>query len=291
MHKATVTTCIALGVLALAGTAFFCYVAMAFDAFSHGRGTPIFILLAAGPLSLLPAGIVGRKRPLLAAVWLLGGSLFFYFWHLEVIHYQEYRGYPLPGHAFEEWLPIVLVCPVMSLLGAGFLSVGWPPARATVARWWQSPVFRRRFSIALATLLACGTVILGVRELRKPAWIITVTPEGQPSKSIRFNPRSHLEAQDGGQKMLKLEAELQGLFRPMFQLSGRDVLGKSVWTGSREGGTSVWTVQRGEKGLIRILQNSTLVDKNWMTPAPAMDCAVRAAARQVLEQAWRENMP
>jgi hypothetical protein len=125
----------------------------------------------------------------------------------------------------------------------------------------------------------------------QPVWVITVTPEGQPSRSVRFNPRSHLDARDGGQKMLKLEAELQGLFRPMFRLSNRDVLGKSVWTGSREGGTSVWTVQRGERGLIRVLQNSTPVDMNWMYPEPTMDCAVRAAARQILTQAWRENMP
>ena len=72
---------------------------------------------------------------------------------------------------------------------------------------------------------------------------------------------------------------------------GAAVLGKSEWKGSAAGGTSVWTIERKPGGLIRVLQNGSPIDQNWMYPDPTMDWAVRGAVRQILEQTWREHAP
>jgi hypothetical protein len=287
MHKWVATICIVLGVFATLGAAFWAWFAAGFGAFSNGRGSEYIILLAAGPLSLLPAGIVGRKRPFLSGAWLLAGSLFCYFWHLGVDRHQEFVGFPVPGQAFEDWLPVLLICPPMSLMAFGFLWVG----RGEVARRWTSPVYRRRAQVVGAAFAAAGLVVLGVQKLREPVWTITVTPEGQPPRSVRFNPREHLTSREPGSILKKREAELKALFSPMLQPSDRTLLGNSEWKGTAAGGTSIWTVERNSAGLIRVLQNGSPVDQNWLQPVHAMQMAVNAAERQILTQAWREHDP
>jgi hypothetical protein len=121
--------------------------------------------------------------------------------------------------------------------------------------------------------------------------VITVAPEGQPPRSIRFNPKSHQTPNEGPEKMLRLQAELEALFAPLFKASDRTVLGTSVWTGSSAGGISVWTVERDGKGLVRVLENGSPIDQNWMYPDPSMGWAVRTQVSRILNQAWREHPP
>jgi hypothetical protein len=289
MHKAVVAICITFGILAILGTGYWCLIALAFGAFQRD-GVPILILLLAGPLSLLPAGIVGRRRPFPAGAWLTAGAVFCFFWHLGALMGD---GFAQLFRSFEAYLPVTLICLPMLLTGAGFLWVSRAVPRDVIRGWWQSPTFRRRLTIVGATLGAAGAAGLVAWFLMQPVWVITVTPEGHPPKSIRFDPRSPWKC-DTYEKRQRLEAEVRAVFSDLFRKSlspEPTTLGISVFTGSREGGTSTWTLERNAKGLYRVLQNNIPIDRNWMYLEPTLDCAASGAARQILDQAFREHPP
>jgi hypothetical protein len=272
VHKALVAASIVLGVLALLGTGLWC-------AAGAGRyGSPlagarpdelrnVLILLAAGPLSILPAGLLARKRPVAAGTWLLAAGGFCFFWHLGAVQREGFRG-------FEAWLPALLIGGPMLLLGAGFLKVGWFEV--------DSARVLRRLKFVAAALAAAALVWAGIAWLSRPLWEVTVLPPSGETATLRFNPRPSPRP----------EGRLEELFSRLFTEAGPD---RQAPLGSyrlvrRGGRREVYTLmaERDERGLLRVLRNGFPLDRNWMTDEPALWTARKVCVDEILDAAARE---
>ena len=279
MRQTAVALSILFGTLSIFGAGYWSLFAAAYGAFDR-EGTQIVVLLLAGPLSILPAGLVGRKRPFLAGVWLVSGAVFCFFWHLGVI-----QSFDQLFRSFEAYLPVLMICGPMLLVGPMFL---WAGREAPIS-WWSSPVVKRRTAIVAGTLGVVAAAGLLIWYLSLPVWTLTVTPEGQRSTSIRFDPR--YSRNPGPETLLELRADLKATFDVLFKPTDREILGTSVLRGSGVEQTSVWKVVRNEKGLVLVLQDGAPIDRNWMFPEPALSNAARAAVDQILRKAWMEYPP
>ena len=152
MQRIVAGTCIVVGSLAALATACFGILGAAFGAFSGPGGTEGLVVLLVGPLSILPAGLVGRKRPVIAGLWLLADALFCFFMFFVV----DPDGF---GELFQPHPPLAAVgfnaaALFVALLGFCFL---WTRKEQFMART-ESPEFRRRFMI-IAIPLFVGLVL------------------------------------------------------------------------------------------------------------------------------------
>jgi hypothetical protein len=280
MHKPVVVLGVVLGVLSLLGAGYWSLIALAFGAFDR-QGLEILILLGAGPFSLLPLSLVGRKRPVTAGLALVLSSIFCFFWHLFSIMGD---GFNQLFRSFEAWVPVTLFCLPPLLTGAGFLVVGRNHAREVVRNWWSRPGVRRRCAVIGGTLASVGIVGLVAWSQSLPVWTVTVTPEGRASTFLRFDPRF-------SRNPVKLQAELRSTFAVLFRPTGGEVLGTSVFKGEAAEETSTWKVVRNENGLVQVLRNGQPIDRNWMSPEPALSHAARCAADEILTRASRTYPP
>jgi len=216
MHKTVAVVCIILGGLAILGVGFWSLIALAFGAFGRD-GPQILVLLLAGPLSLLPAGILGRRRPLTAGAWLIGGAVFSFFWHLLAIMNdgfgQLFRSHP----SFEAWIPVAVICIPMLLLGLAFLWSGGDRLRERVRLLRNTPRTWRRIKIGAGAVAAAALLWFGYQILSRPIWTVVITPVGEHSRSYSVDAR-------GEDDILSLQEGFAALFRDP-PASGKKVLG------------------------------------------------------------------
>lgn len=185
MHKTVAAVCITLGILALPCVGGWCLIGLAFGAFERD-GPKILVLLLGGPLSILPAGILGRKRPLKAGAWLVGGAVFSFFWHLLVIMND---GFDQLFRSFEAWIPVTVICGPMLLLGMAFFWSGGDRIREAAQALRKSPAAWRRIKVGAASVAAGGLLWLGYHFLSRPIWTIVLTPVDGPSTSFAVDAR------------------------------------------------------------------------------------------------------
>jgi hypothetical protein len=237
MHKAAVGITITLGALAVLGTFLWSTAGAGifgspFGGMHGNEGFYTFILLAAGPLSLLPAGLVGRRRPLTAGAWLLAGGIFDFFWHLGVILNDGFGQLFRSNPTLEAWVPVTLICTPMLLLGSAFLWAG----RAVLISKVRSPEIRRRLAIGAAALGGAAVLGLLIMLLTRPIWTVTVRPVGEGATSRRFDARDCQAIMDG---------DLGTVFKPLFKNPGpaqRTLLGTYELSGPKD-----------DKGMVRPL--------------------------------------
>lgn len=279
MHKALVAASILWGVLAILSTGLWC------AAGAGIRGSPlagappeflrdVLVLLAAGPLSILPAGLLARRRPVAAGAWLLAAGGFCLFWHLGVVQPHGFRNL---FRDFRAWLPVLLIGGPMLLLGAGFLKVGWFEVD-------QAEVLRR-LKLVTAALAAAVTAWAALARLSRPLWEVTVLPPSGETATYRFDPRP----------WPRPEGRLQELFEGLFTGAGpeRQTPLGSYRIVKRGGAREVYTLtaERDERGLLRILRNGFPLDRNWMTDEPALWAARNVCIDEILGAAAREYPP
>jgi hypothetical protein len=280
MHRIVAGFAIVLGILTIAGTGFWCLVALAFG---H-LGLKEAILLIGGPMSLLSAGILGRKRPVTAGFWLLASAVFSFLWHLGVVMDHGFEQLTRSQPRFESWLLVTLICTPMLGLGIAFLATSRETLKSFVLSKVRSPAFRRRFLVVTSPIAAACVLGLLVWFLTRPVWTVTVTPEGGAARSYRFDPRKYSET----------DPLMNGIFGPLLEKAGpgRTILGVHVVTGSAALQEShPWIAERNSEGLLRILCDDVPVDYNWMYDRPALDNARRAAIRRIILAAYREFPP
>jgi hypothetical protein len=117
MHRIAVTLTNALGVVAIVLMLLWGLLSMALYGSPFGglRGAELAGLLVAlllGPFSILPAGLVGRKRPGIAGGWLLA---------LGIVSFVVIL--PRRAQGYDVILPLVLVTAPLMSLGAAFTKV------------------------------------------------------------------------------------------------------------------------------------------------------------------------
>ena len=188
MNKFVPWLCIVLGVIAVIGTGFWCLIAKAFGGWprSAAEFSEVLALLLMGPLSLLPAGIVGLKRPKFAGVWLVGGSLAFFFWHLCVTLDNGFAKLFASSPTFEAWVPITVVCLPMIFLGFTLSlmsgSASLPTKRRTI------PLLAA-VHISLLVLAIAAVCVTKQQTYWRHTWTLTVRPLGTEPSSVRFQTR------------------------------------------------------------------------------------------------------
>ena len=123
MQKLVARLSIALGILEVVGAALCFQLSFMFESPTNEETFKLLVLLIAGPLTILPAGMLGRDHPMRAGVGLLVCALFCILWYLGV----------MSPHG--SWLPILLTSVPMSLLGSAFVLAS--KTRETPAK--QSP--------------------------------------------------------------------------------------------------------------------------------------------------------
>jgi hypothetical protein len=244
----------AAGLLAVLGSALWCVAGAGIygsplSGMSPSEGRHLLVLFLTGPLLLLPAGFVSRRRPLAAGFLLLGSAVFTTFWHLGVVQREGWSRLFRDEPAFEAWVPLLLIPAPALLLGGGFLWTSRQDLRAFV-RAVDTGANRRRALVCAAPVVAAALVFLVYDYVRRPVWTVTVEPEGKPAETYRFDPRRLPEARAG----------LERVFAPMCDIrppgQGAVTLGRFTLTrrGGHDGqeppGTSILVAERSPAGLL-----------------------------------------
>jgi len=187
----------------------------------------VFLFLA--PLALLPAGILGRERPIAAGLWLLAGAIAAAAWLLLIIHGEALGMLPF----WEVQVPLVAGCLPVVLLGVGFLVSGEATA--------PPPGPRARGPLTWATVHGLVTVaLLGVsafqslRETDRMRWTLTVTPVGTAVRVATVDARS---------EQVDVEKAFSAALETLFPERGtpRDgVLGRYELVGTTSAGRVHW---------------------------------------------------
>ncbi len=216
MQKTVAAVCITLGVLAIPFVGYWSLIGLAYGAFDRD-GPKIIALLVAGPLSILPAGILGRKRPLMAGAWLVGGAVFAFLWHLLAIIGDGFGQLLRSRPSFEAWIPVAVICIPMLLLGLAFLWSGRDRIREAARLLRQTPRAWRRIKITAGTVAAGGVLWFGYQLLSRPIWTVVIAPVGERSRSFSIDAR-------GEDNLLPLREGFAALFRDP-PASGKKALG------------------------------------------------------------------
>jgi hypothetical protein len=188
MQKSVAAVCITLGVLAIPVVGYWSLIGLAFGAFDRD-GPRIMTLLVAGPLSILPAGILGRRRPLTAGAWLIAGAVFAFFWHLLAIIGDGFGRLLRSNPSFEAWIPVAVICIPMLLLGLAFLWSGRDRIREAVRRLRETPRAWPRIKIVAGIVAAGGVLWFGYHLLSRPIWTVVIAPVGERSMSFSVDAR------------------------------------------------------------------------------------------------------
>lgn len=211
------------------------------DSFHGGDFVLLILLLLISPLSILPAGMVGAKRPRLAGVLLLASSLLTFLLMLGRVLYEGMSALLEATSSLAAPGLIALLCGPQFLLGAAFL-------------WEDLVKYRRRCAVGAGLLAGAVAAVALIQVATRPLWTVTVTPEGGAASSMRFDPRYY------SPKYSEMKAVVDRLFDHR-DLSGRRRLGKVEVHGSgRAGGKTVhWSStlvsERTPKGLLLIRHN------------------------------------
>jgi hypothetical protein len=186
-----------------------------------------FMLL--GPLALLPAGILGRDRPLASGLWLLAGAGAAAAWLLLVIHGEGLGWFPL----WEVQVPLAAGCLPAALLGVGFVVSGERTASKPALRT-RGPLLWANGHALITAAVLLGAGILQLRETAKMAWTLTVTPSGAASRLVTVDARS---------SQMEIEKAFSGALVGIFPEQGtpRDgVLGRYELEGTTFAGRVHW---------------------------------------------------
>jgi hypothetical protein len=187
MQRVTAGLTIGLGVVALLGTLLWCWAGAGIygSPLAHFHGSEfaaLLLLFLVGPLSILPAGIVGRRRPGIAGAWLLASSLLCFLLILGGTLNGGFEQFFRRSPTFEATCSVAAVCLPPLLPGIAFLKV-WVDARAVPLPW-------RGIKIAAGVVLALGVLAWGVYLLQRPIWTVTFSPAEGPTRRLTLDARS-----------------------------------------------------------------------------------------------------
>ena len=161
MHRIVTTITTILGLLAVPVVASAAWLGYCYGAWKGPGGLEGLAVLLVGLLSLLPAGWIGRKRPVIAGIWLCLDALFVFFMYFvaDPDGFTELFQPSPPASA----LGIVAAAGFVAILGIGFL---WSQ-KGRLNGKAHFPEFRRRLLIVAVPLLV--GVILSLL-----AWILLI---------------------------------------------------------------------------------------------------------------------
>lgn len=147
MHKTVTAITTILGLLAVPVVAYAAWLGYCLGAWNGPGGLEGLTVLLVGPLSLLPAGWIGRKRPVIAGIWLCLDALFAFFMYFvaDGDGFTELFQPSPPASA----VGLVTAAGFVAILGIGFLWSQKDRLRTKA----QSPEFRRRLLIVAVPLL------------------------------------------------------------------------------------------------------------------------------------------
>ncbi len=291
MHRTLVAIAILVGVLSIAATGLWCVAALTWGSvFDRPEAFRYLALLAMGPLSILPYGVLGRTRPKRAAGLYLGGAFAAFVWHLSYVQYDGFRKFFSASPPFETWVPITLICLPMAALGIGF---GWVGFRLETDESRVKPDPPPRWPhVYIGGILLLVGISFGADlwVASKHAWILSVTPQGKPTTTLRF---------DTWERARNIDEVLGRMIDPLFEnppAGDQVTLGKYELKGPGSGGrthTFVLTLDRTRMPNVDwVFRNGT-----WLSGDPAHDPLMRkfANARMgVVTGIWvtvRENAP
>jgi hypothetical protein len=259
---------------------------------------PTLVLMLVCPLSLLPAGLVARKRPAAAGLWLTGSGVFTFFWFLIVVVGDGLRLLFQQSTRLEVGIPVALLSGVPLLLGSGFL---WLSRSALVEALapLRTPDARRRMKLLAAGAVSAFLILAVFWSETAPVWAVTVEPMGQQASTLRFTPKDAADRQD----------ELSRLFSPLFSkvpaTADPTTLGTVVLTrrdvrfGSTTKQTFSLSTTRNREGFLIVLLDQTPIDHfielgRPLTPEEhkvngpaALQSGQRHMVRMIQELAWR----
>jgi hypothetical protein len=289
MRTLLLTLTFLAGALGLIGTALWSFAGAGiygspFGGMDAGGARAVVLLLLVGPLSLFPAGLMARKHPMGAGLFLVGSAVFCFFWHLGVIMREGFDKLFRPNPQFEAWIPVLLLSGAPLLLGSGFLWLSRNDLAATLKR----PAFQRGLAILGIGAAAILLVLAAVWKLTAPVWVVSVEPAGKPALTLRFDPRDVMKRQ------ADLERILQPLFATVPATTGVTNLGTVTLRrkDARDGGTinqtlSLWTTHTPEGFLIVRLDQATLHYYFEFTP-PVTPEDLKAVEQGALKSAQEE---
>jgi len=241
MRKTVSSLAIGVGILAILGTAFWCRLAMGSSVLEGQRGLRVLALLLLGPLSILPAGILGRTHPSKAAGWLLCGAGAAALWHLGFVLNDGGKLFRISS-SVEAWAPLAAICLPMILLGFAFL---WPGLQDSSADGRPNRAFRWPLGYGAVTLAAAVAGGVDFQDLSvSHTWTMIVQPAEGPPTTLRLDDRNQ-------EVVRALAVPFEAFFRNPGREVDRKALGSYTLSGPdgfRETYTCV--VERKPNGLV-----------------------------------------